>query len=122
MTTPISQRARLWLYLRMIFGAGMLGIAVGYYLQLMGRLEMTPFLVFAAVMRGMIIGAFVWAFEIYWVLGPRGNRLAPFSPAARFTIRIVAYVILGEAGYWIGEALFQPEDIADLFHTAGGDD
>ena len=119
-TDPISSRTRWWLYIRMVLGTGLVGIALGYYLQLLGRISMTPLLVIVFSARGMIVGALVWAFEIFVILGPRGNRLVGWTPAARFGMRIVAYLILGEAGFWIGEAIFRPEDIADLFHTAGG--
>lgn len=119
-TRPTDNRARLALYIRMVLGAGLLGVALGYYLQLLGRLTMSPFLIFAFSIRGIIVGAIIWAFELFVVLGPNGNRLAKLSPAARFAVRIAAYLILGEAGFWIGEAIFRPGDITDLFHTADG--
>ncbi len=122
MTFSITLRGRLSLYLRMVASAALLGIALGYYLQLSGRLEMTPFLVFAFAVRGSIVGALIWAFELYWVLGPTGNRMRNLAPATRLAMRIVAYLILGETGYWIGEAIFAPEEIADLFFTADGKD
>ena len=81
---------------------------------------MTPFLVFVFAVRGMIVGAPIWAFELFWVLGPDGNRLASLAPATRFGLRVVVYLILGEAGYWIGAVIFAPADIADLFFTAAG--
>ena len=122
MTRSIAPRTRLWLYLRMVAGAAMLGIAFGYYLQLSGRLEMTPFLVFALAVRGLIVGALIWAFELFWLVGPDGNRLKNLASITRLGVRVVAYLILGETGYWIGEAIFEPEDIADMFFTAGGKD
>ena len=122
MTRSITPRARLKLYLRMVAGAAMLGIAVGYYLQLVGRLEMTPFLVFAFAVRGLIVGALIWAFELFWVLGPDGSRMANLASITRLGVRILAYLILGETGYWIGEAIFAPADLADLFFTAGAKD
>lgn len=120
MTSSITLRGRLRLYLRMVASAALLGIALGYYLQLAGRLEMTPFLVFAFAVRGLIVGALIWAFELFWVIGPDGNRMKNLTSITRLGVRIVAYLILGEAGYWIGEAIFAPEEIADLFFTAGG--
>ena len=120
MASLIAPRVRLRLYLRMVAGAAMLGIAFGYYLQLSGRLEMSPFLVFAFAVRGLIVGALIWAFELYWVLGPDGSRLKNLASVTRFGARIVVYLILGEVGYWIGEAIFAPANIADLFFTAGG--
>ena len=120
MASLIASRARLRLYLRMVAGAAMLGIAFGYYLQLSGRLEMSLFLVFAFAVRGLIVGALIWAFELYWVLGPDGSGLKNLASVTRFGVRIVVYLILGEVGYWIGEAIFAPANIADLFFTAGG--
>ena len=122
MTLSITSRGRLRLYLRMVASAALLGIALGYYLQLAGRLEMTPFLVFAFAVRGIIVGALIWAFELFWVLGPDGNRMRNLASVTRLGVRIVAYLILGETGYWIGEAIFAPAEIADLFFTAGGKD
>ena len=121
MPPSISTRARLKLYLRLVLGAGLIGVAFGYYRQLLGELEMTPFLVFAFAVRGMIIGAFIWAFELFYVMGPRGNRLARLTPGARFAVRIAVYIVLFETGYVIGAAIFTPQDVADLFFTAGKD-
>ena len=120
LTGQISNKARLSLYIRMTLAAGLLGIALGYYLQVIGRLEMDWFLVFAFAVRGMIVGAFIWAFELWGVIGPNGSRLAGLTPSTRFAARIAVYLILGEAGYWIGEAIFEPKDILDLFQTADG--
>lgn len=122
MTLSITSRDRLRLYFRMVVGAALLGIALGYYLQIAGRLEMTPFLVFAFAVRGMVVGALIWAFELFWVIGPDGNRMKNLASVTRLGVRIVAYLILGETGYWIGEAIFAPAEIADLFFTAGGKD
>ncbi len=120
MTGPISNRARLSLYIRMTLAAGLLGIALGYYLQLIGRIEMTGFQVFAFAVRGIIVGALIWAFELWGVIGPKGSRLAGLTPPARFAARIAIYLILGELGFWIGEAIFEPHEILDLFQTANG--
>lgn len=120
MTSQISNRARLSLYIRMILAAGLLGIALGYYLQLVGQIEMTGYRVLAFAVRGMIIGALIWAFELWGIIGPRGNRLARLTPPARFAARLAIYLILGELGYWIGEAIFAPHEILDLFQTADG--
>ena len=119
-TGPFSNNTRVTLYIRMILGSGLLGIALGYYLQVIGRIEMDWFHVFAFAVRGMIVGAFIWAFELWGVIGPNGSRLAGLAPATRFAARIAAYLILGEIGYWVGEAIFEPEDILDLFQTADG--
>jgi len=118
MASQISNRTRLSLYIRMTLAAGLLGIALGYYLQATGRIEMNGFLVFAFAVRGMIVGALIWGFELWFVLGPNGSRLAGLSPAIRFAARIAAYLILGELGYWIGEAIFEPKDIFDQFRRA----
>jgi hypothetical protein len=117
---PISNSARFSLYIRMTLAAGFLGIALGYYLQVIGRIDMDGFQVFAFAVRGMIVGAFIWAFELWGVIGPNGSRLAGLTPATRFAARIAVYLILGEAGYWLGEALFAPADIMDFFQTANG--
>jgi hypothetical protein len=116
----IPNATRLPLYLRMTFGTGLLGIALGYYLQIIGRVEMTAFLVFAFAVRGMILGALIWGFELFALNGPNGNRLNGLTPATRFLARIAIYLILGEIGFWIGQAIFAPEDIIDLFQMANG--
>ena len=115
----IPARARFKLYVRLVIGAALLGIAFGYYLQLQGRLEMTPFLVFAFAVRGLIIGALIWAFELFFMLGPRGSRLARTSRGLRFALRIAVYVVLFEAGYALGALIFAPQEFTDLFFTAG---
>jgi hypothetical protein len=120
MASQISNSTRLSLYLRMTLAAGLLGIALGYYLQVIGHIDMDWFQVLAFAVRGMIVGAFIWAFELWGVIGPNGSRLAGLTPTTRFAARIAAYLILGEAGYWIGEAIFEPKDILDLFQTADG--
>lgn len=104
----------------MTLAAGLLGIALGYYLQIIGRVDMTAFQVFAFAMRGMILGALIWAVELFALNGPNGNRLARLTPATRFLARIAIYLILGEAGFWIGEAVFAPNELMDLFQTANG--
>jgi hypothetical protein len=116
----ISNATRLSLYVRMTLAAGLLGIALGYYLQIIGRIDMTGFQIFAFAVRGMIVGALIWAFELWGVVGPTGSRLASLTPPARFAARVAVYLILGELGYWIGEAIFEPKDILDLFQTANG--
>ena len=120
MTSQISNSARLSLYIRMTLAAGLLGIALGYYLHVIGRVDMDWFHVLAFAVRGMIVGALIWAFELWGVIGPNGSRLAGLTPTTRFAARIVVYLILGEGGYWIGEAIFEPKDIIDLFQTADG--
>jgi len=120
MTSQISNSARLSLYIRMTLAAGLLGIALGYYLQLIGQIEMTGYRVFAFAVRGMIVGALIWAFELWGVIGPNGSRLAGLTPPVRFAARLAIYLILGELGFWIGEAIFEPHEILDLFQTANG--
>jgi len=116
----IPNRTRLSLYILLILGSGLLGIALGFHLQIMGEIDMTWFRVFAFAVRGMIVGALIWAFELFAIIGPNGSRIRNLTPGTRFAIRIVAYLILGELGYWIGEAIFDPADILDLFQTASG--
>ena len=102
-----SHKGRLYLYIRMILGAGLLGIAFGYYLKVIGRIdEMTAFAHFSFAVRGMIIGALFWLFEIFWVNGPRGNKLRSMRYGLRTAIKVVVYVGLIEAGFLIGEGLF----------------
>jgi hypothetical protein len=120
MASHISNSARLSLYIRMTLAAGLLGIALGYYLQIIGRVDMTGFQVFAFAVRGMIVGALIWGFELWGLIGPNGSRLAGLTPTTRLAARIAIYLILGELGYWLGEAIFEPEDILDLFQTADG--
>ena len=120
MPDPISRSARVSLYIRMSLGAGLLGIALGYYLQAIGRVEMDAFQVLAFAVRGMIVGALIWAFELFALIGPKDPRLSGFTAPARKAIRVIAYLILGETGHLIGEAIFEPEDILDLFGTANG--
>jgi hypothetical protein len=107
MAPPSTHKERVNLYIRMILGAGLLGIAFGYYFKVIGRIgDMTTFLHFSFAVRGMIIGALFWLFEIFWVNGPRGKKLRDRSYGSRMAIKVVVYVVLIEAGFLIGEALF----------------
>lgn len=107
MVSTSSHKDRINLYIRMIIGAGLLGIGFGYYFKVIGRIdEMTAFLHFSFAVRGMIIGALFWLFEIFWVAGPRGQRLRSLKYAPRMTIKVVVYIVLIEAGFLIGQGLF----------------
>ena len=104
---PSTHKDRINLYLRMIIGAGLLGIGFGYYFKVIGRIDdMTAFAHFSFAVRGMIIGAFFWTFEIFWVSGPRGNKLRDLKYLPRMAIKVVVYLVLIEAGFLIGQALF----------------
>jgi hypothetical protein len=94
------------LYVRLVIGAALVGIGYGYYRQLNGWVEMTPFLIFQYAVRGALIGALIWAFELFFVQGPHGNRLARLPRGTIFAVRIAVYVVLFEAGYFAGAALF----------------
>ena len=120
MAALIPTRVRFKLYVRLVIGAALIGIAFGYYLQVQGRLEMTPFLVFAFAIRGLIVGALIWAFELFVVMGRYGQRFARLSRGTRFAIRIVAYVVLFETGFALGSLVFATPEFTDLFFTAAG--
>ncbi|NQV55592.1 MAG: hypothetical protein HQ503_07015 [Rhodospirillales bacterium] len=111
MAVPATHKGRVWLWVRLTIGAGLMGIAIGYYLQVIGRLEMTSFLIFSFTVRGMIIGAFFWMFQIFWVAGPKGKKLRALATGPRLTAKVVVYVVLIETGYWIGELIFRSSQI-----------
>lgn len=117
MAAPTTHKERVWLYIRLTIGAGFVGIAWGYYMQAIGRLEMDGFLVFSYTVRGMIIGAFFWYFEVFWVHGPRGAKLRALAYGPRLLLKVVVYVILIEAGFLIGYAVFNPQESLQLLMT-----
>ena len=119
MVSRSSHKERIYLYIRMIIGAGLLGIGFGYYFKVIGRIdEMTGFDHFSFAVRGMIIGALFWLFEIFWVNGPRGKLLRSLNYARRMAIKVVVYVVLIEAGFLIGQALFSADGITLFFISA----
>ncbi len=104
-----DQRARLALYIRMSLAAGLLGIGYGYYLQVIGRVEMTGYLHFEFAVRGVIVGVFFWALQIFIINGPKGARLKAMSYAPKMFFKTVAYLVAIETGFLIGDAIFNPE-------------
>jgi len=110
MALSANMRAKVWLYIRMSLAAGLLGIGYGYYLQVMGRIEMVGFLHFEFAIRGIIIGALFWAFQIFIINGPKGDRLRAMANGPKILIKTIGYLIVIEIGFLIGEAIFDFED------------
>lgn len=106
MAEPFPTRARFTLFVRLVVGAALVGIGFGYWLQAKGALEMTPFAIFEYAARGAIIGVLVWGFELFVVQGPHGARFARMSRGTLFAVRIAIYVVLFEAGFFLGRAIF----------------
>ena len=119
MTQTDPDRTRFWLYVRLSLGAGLLGVAFGYYLQSMGRTEMDGFGIFSYAVRGIIVGAFFWYFEIFWVRAPKGDRLRQMAYGPRLIIKIIAYVVAIEAGLLVGYVIFYPREALSVI-TGGG--
>jgi hypothetical protein len=101
-----EMRAKVALYIRMSLGAGLLGIGYGYYLQVMGRVEMTGFLHFEFAIRGIIIGVFFWALQIFIINGPMGDRLRAMSYGPKVTIKTIGYLVAIGIGFLIGDVIF----------------
>ena len=106
MSEPIPTRARVNLFLRLLVGAALVGIGFGYYRQAKGAIDMTPWLVAEYALRGAIIGALIWGFELFFVQAAGGNRFARMSRGTVFAVRIAVYIVLFEAGYFVGRAIF----------------
>ncbi len=111
---PLTRRERIWQYVRFILASGLIGIGFGYYLQVIGSVEMDGFLIFAFACRAMIIGAFVCAFEIFYVNAPSGARLGARSRGNRLAIKVVAYFVLFEIGFGLGWVLFNFQEALNL--------
>lgn len=99
-------RAKVGLYIRMSLGAGLLGIGYGYYLQVMGRIEMTGYLHFEFAIRGIIIGLLFWALQIFVINGPKGDRLKALTYGPKVLIKTIFYLIVIEIGFLIGDVIF----------------
>ncbi|MAF46916.1 MAG: hypothetical protein CMM10_01490 [Rhodospirillaceae bacterium] len=120
MEIPATRRRRAWLYVRLSLAAGLLGIAVGFYVHAVNDLDTSAFDFFSFAVRGIIIGAAFWYFEIFWVQGPRGRRLRGMSYGARLITKVIVYVLLVEAGYALGYAIFNPEEALAWVLAVGG--
>ncbi|MBT7953624.1 MAG: hypothetical protein HN731_00410 [Rhodospirillaceae bacterium] len=104
-----NMRAKVWLYIRMSLAAGLLGIGYGYYLQVMGRVEMTGFLHVEFAIRGIIIGALFWALQIFVINGPKGDRLKAMTYGPKVLIKTIGYLVVIEIGFLIGDVIFNFE-------------
>ncbi len=80
----------------------------------MGSVTMDGFLVFAFAVRAMIIGAFVCAFKVFYANAPAGIRLRDFNRGSRLTIRVIALIVLFEAGFGLGWVLFNWQEALAL--------
>ena len=105
-----ERRQRLYRYFRLVAASCLIGIAFGFYLELLGRIGMTGFRTFEFAVRGGIVGALFWSFEIFALSGARRQRFQALGYGARLAARIAAYAILIEAGLFIGQVVFAPDD------------
>lgn len=120
MDLPDTPEKRVKLYIRLTLAAGLLGIAIGFYLNGVREQDTSAFDIFAFAVRGILIGAAFWYFEIFWVRGPRGSRLRALPYGGRLAVKVVAYVVLIELGFLAGEAIFDPEAALGLFTAFSG--
>ena len=58
--------------------------------------------------------------ELPLTRGLRGKRLRALPYGGRLAIKVVAYVVLIEAAFLIGEAIFDPEAAIGLFTSLNG--
>lgn len=105
-----DSRRRLNRYLRLIAASCLIGVAFGYYLELLGRVGMSGIRALEFAARGGIVGALFWSVEVFLLNGPRRQKFQTLSYGTRLAARIVAYVVLIELGLFIGQALFAPHD------------
>lgn len=110
MNSAREKRQRLYRYLRLIAASCLIAIGFGYYLELLGTIDMTPFRIFEFAVRGSIVGAIFWGFELFLLSGRARHRFDALSYPARLTIRIVGYAALIEIGLFVGQVLFAPND------------
>ncbi|MBT3553179.1 MAG: hypothetical protein HOO19_06470 [Rhodospirillaceae bacterium] len=115
MDLPDTPEKRVKLYIRLTLAASLFGIAVGFYLNGVREQDTSAFDIFAFAVRGILIGAAFWYFEIFWVRGPRGKRLRALPYGGRLAVKVIAYVVLIELGFLVGEAIFDPESALGLF-------
>ncbi len=121
MDLPDTPEKRVNLYIRLTLAAGLFGIAVGFYLNGVCDLDTSAFDIFAFAVRGILIGAAFWYFGIFWVRGPRGRRMRALPFGGRLAVKVVAYVVLIEVAFLLGEAIFDPEAALGLFTALSGD-
>lgn len=105
-----NMRAKVWLYIRMSLAAGLLGIGYGYYMQVMGQIEMVGFLHVEFAIRGIIIGALFWALQIFVINGPKGDRLKAMAYGPKILIKTIGFLVVIEIGFLIGEVIFDYDD------------
>ena len=113
MDKPDNHNKRVNLFIRLSMAAGLLGIAVGFYFNSVRDLGTTVFDVFAFAVRGILIGLAFWYFELFWVRGPRGCRLRAMPYGARLAVKVIAYVVLIEAAFLLGQAIFDPKTVLE---------
>jgi hypothetical protein len=112
-----EQRAKVTLFIRMSLGAGLLGIGYGYYMQVMGRLEMVGWLHFEFAIRGIVIGLFFWGFHIFIISGSMGERLRAMGYGPKVFFKTVAYLVVIETGFVIGDLIFNPGKYLTYFSS-----
>lgn len=120
MDLPDTPKKRVNLYIRLTLAAGLFGIAVGFYLNGVRELDTSAFDIFAFAVRGILIGAAFWYFEIFWVRGPRGKGMRALPYGGRLAVKVIAYVVLIEAAFLAGEAIFDPKAALGLFTALSG--
>lgn len=115
----VTRKQRIWQYGRLVLGSGLTGIAFGYYLQVIGRIEMDGPLIVEFTLRAMIIGAFFWTFDIFYFNAPAGAKLRAKPYGVRLAAKVIAYLMLFEIGFVLGWVLFNPG--AAMAHLGLGD-
>lgn len=120
MDLPTTPEKRVKLHVRLTLAAGLLGIAVGFYLNGVRDLDTSAFDFFSFAVRGMLIGAAFWYFEIFWVRGPRGRRMRALPYGGRLAVKVIAYVVLIEAAFLLGQAIFDPQKALGWVMAIGG--
>ena len=120
MDLPTTPAKRVKLYIRLTLAAGLFGIAVGFYLNGVRDLDTSAFDFFTFAVRGMLIGAAFWYFEIFWVRGPRGRRMRALPYGGRLAVKVIAYVVLIEAAFLLGQAIFDPQKVLGWIMAISG--
>jgi hypothetical protein len=120
MDLPTTPEKRVKLFIRLSLAAGLFGIAIGFYLNGVRDLGTSAFDIFAFAVRGILIGAAFWYFEIFWVRGPGGRRMRALPYGGRLAVKVIAYVVLIEAAFLLGQAIFDPAAALDWVTANGG--
>ena len=120
MDKPDTLEKRVKLLIRLSLAAGLLGIAVGFYFNGVRGQDTAAFDVFAFAVRGILIGLAFWYFELFWVRGPRGRRLRARPYGTRLMVKVIAYVVLIEAAFVLGQAIFDPKTALDWVTNFAG--